>query len=119
MFHDVYCRRRVLVTGHTGFKGSWLFLWLRFLGAHFQGYALPHPSALSAANAPRGAGRDAHDLEDDADILDFPRLREFVATRQPEIVFHLAAQPLVITSYQKPRETYETNVKRYFYQRCL
>lgn len=78
--------RRVLVTGHTGFKGYWLTLWLRWMGARVAGFSLPD------------------------DVRDAAALAEAVQAHQPEAVFHLAAQPLVRVGYQAPAETYATNV---------
>ena len=99
--------RRVLVTGHTGFKGGWLSLWLQALGAKVSGFALPPPTKPSLFDAGRVAeGMDSRfaDLRDAKEVL--------AATRaaKPEIVLHLAAQPLVRQSYADPVETYATNV---------
>lgn len=99
--------RRVLLTGHTGFKGGWLALWLQSMGAHVRGIALApptSPSLFEVANV--GEGMDHHV----ADIRDFEAIRPLVADFRPDIVFHLAAQPLVRLSYQQPVETYATNV---------
>jgi CDP-glucose 4,6-dehydratase len=104
-FDGVYAGRRVLVTGHTGFKGSWLTLWLQQLGAEVYGYSLPPPTAPSHWEL---LDLDIHEAR--ADIRDAERLRRFVAEARPEIVFHLAAQPLVRLSYEQPLETYATNV---------
>jgi CDP-glucose 4,6-dehydratase len=105
MFGDVYRGRRVLVTGHTGFKGSWLALWLRELGAEVFGYALPPATQPNHWDA---LGLDVVDGR--GDIRDGAALRAFVAKARPEIVFHLAAQPIVRLSYREPVETYATNV---------
>jgi CDP-glucose 4,6-dehydratase len=104
-FGDVYRGRRVLLTGHTGFKGSWLALWLQELGAEVCGYALAPPtrpshSALLALRMRSEIG----------DIRDGEHLRRYVAEVKPEIAFHLAAQPLVRRSYEQPVETFATNV---------
>lgn len=100
--------RKVLVTGHTGFKGSWLVLWLRDLGAVVTGYSLPefptNPNLFSLASVTG----DCVDLR--GDISDGEALRKAFADTNPEIVFHLAAQPLVRESYRNPRETWKTNV---------
>ena len=99
--------RRVLVTGHTGFKGGWLSLWLQSLGAKVSGFALPPPTKPSLFDAGRVAeGMDSRftDLRDPQQVLAAARAAE------PEIVLHLAAQPLVRQSYTDPVETYATNV---------
>jgi CDP-glucose 4,6-dehydratase len=99
--------RRVLVTGHTGFKGSWLSLWLHALGAEVTGYALPPPTAPSLFAAAR-IGELVRHVE--GDVRDPAALREAVAEARPQAIFHLAAQPLVRQSYEQPVETYATNV---------
>lgn len=99
--------KRVFVTGHTGFKGSWLCLWLTKLGADVTGYALESPTTPSLfALAKVGELVDSHI----ADIRDAEKLSQVLCEAQPEIVFHLAAQPLVRDSYKIPVETYSTNV---------
>ena len=111
MFGDLFRGRRVFVTGHTGFKGSWLTLWLLDLGAHVTGYALEpptEPSLFGAAGLGELAGERFTDLR--GDVRDLEALRLALAEAQPELVFHLAAQPLVRRSYAEPRETYEVNV---------
>lgn len=99
--------RRVLLTGHTGFKGGWLALWLQELGAEVYGYALPAPVEPSLWQAARLAERVPGTL---ADIRDAQRVAEVVAAFRPEVVLHLAAQPLVRESYRVPADTYATNV---------
>ncbi len=107
-FARFYTGKKVLVTGHTGFKGSWLCIWLRELGAEVYGIALD-PSTPRDNFGLSGIGEKmAADVR--ADIRDGARMQELFAEIQPEIVFHLAAQPLVRLSYEKPVETYETNV---------
>ncbi|GAO01372.1 CDP-glucose 4,6-dehydratase [Anaeromyxobacter sp. PSR-1] len=102
-----YAGRRVLVTGHTGFKGSWLTLWLDSLGAEVTGYALAPAGSPSLYVA---AGVDAACTSVLADVRDAANLAAVVREARPELVFHLAAQPLVRASYQAPVETLETNV---------
>ena len=99
--------RRVLVTGHTGFKGAWLCLWLQKLGASVAGYALP-ASADQSLFALARVGDHLRSVL--ADVRDRRQLAECVASFDPEVIFHLAAQPLVRDSYQQPIETYEVNV---------
>lgn len=99
--------KKVLVTGHTGFKGSWLSLWLQNLGADVTGYALPAPSTPSLFEQAHVADNMTHIV---ADIRDADAIKKAVQQAQPEIVLHLAAQPLVRYSYENPIETYSTNV---------
>ena len=108
IFNNFYKGKRVLVTGHTGFKGSWLSIWLHELGAEIVGVALdPYSERDNFVLSSIGSKIKA-DIR--ADIRDGKRLKEIFAEYQPEIVFHLAAQPLVRLSYDIPVETYEVNV---------
>lgn len=105
LFGGAYCGRRVLITGHTGFKGSWLALWLHELGAEITGVALPpetRPNHWDLLGLPIDDRRI--DIRDDVD------LSSVFDDKGPEIVFHLAAQPLVRRSYREPLETWSTNV---------
>lgn len=100
--------RRVFVTGHTGFKGGWLSLWLQSMGADVHGYALQpptNPSLFNVAGVERGMA--SHTI---GDIRDYESLSAAIARVRPDVVFHLAAQSLVRYSYQQPIETYATNV---------
>jgi len=99
--------RRVLVTGHTGFKGGWLSLWLHQLGADVTGFALPPPTDPSFFEQ-TGLFELLHHIE--GDVRDADAVESAVRAAQPEVVFHLAAQPLVRYSYDHPIETYATNV---------
>ena len=99
--------KKVLVTGHTGFKGSWLSLWLQAMGAEVIGYALAPPTNPSLFEvAEVGSGMTSLI----GDIRDLDKLQAVFTEHQPEIVIHMAAQPLVRYSYQNPVETYSTNV---------
>jgi len=99
--------KKVLLTGHTGFKGSWLAIWLEMLGAEVTGYAL-EPLTPNDNFVLSGIGsRINHHT---GDLRDFERLRNLFDQTKPDIVFHLAAQPLVRLSYDSPKETYDINV---------
>jgi len=99
--------KRVLLTGHTGFKGSWLSLWLQSMGVQVTGFAMApptNPSLFEIAKVAQGMTSVI------GDIRDLAKLQAVFAEHQPEIVIHMAAQPLVRYSYQNPVETYSTNV---------
>jgi len=99
--------KRALITGHTGFKGGWLALWLQRLGAQVLGYSLPAPTQPSLYESARVSESVQGVI---ADIRDFARLEAVFREFAPEVVFHLAAQPLVRASYDDPVETYSTNL---------
>lgn len=99
--------RRVFLTGHTGFKGSWLALWLENLGAIVHGYALaPDPKRSLFCEA----GLELSLTHVEADIRDLPKLRQMIGLFDPQIVIHMAAQPLVMASYREPVDTFAVNV---------
>ena len=106
LFDGVYEGKKVLVTGHTGFKGSWLSIWLIDLGAQVVGYALPPDTNPSIFDATGLRNRLVH-IE--GDVRDYEHLSRVVLEQRPDMVFHLAAQPIVRVSYQQPRYTFETN----------
>lgn len=99
--------KTVLITGHTGFKGSWLTLWLKKLGSRVIGFSkdIPTtPSLFELADVANGINSIQ------GDIRNFNQIQQVIKNTEPEIIFHMAAQSLVRTSYENPRETYETNV---------
>jgi len=105
IFSGIYKNKTVLVTGHTGFKGSWLVLWLKEMGANVVGYSLEAPTT------PNHIGLlDLNIVSIIGDIRDLNKLNSVMNEYKPDIVFHLAAQPLVRLSYENPIDTYETNV---------
>lgn len=106
-FDNFYAGKSVMVTGDTGFKGSWLSIWLTRLGARVAGYALEPPSEPANFAA---CGLGARLRHTHADVRDFDSLASFMREHQPSIVFHLAAQSLVRHSFQHPRETFDVNV---------
>lgn len=105
LFNNTFKDKRILVTGHTGFKGSWLSLWLKLLGAKVTGYSLSVPTEPAHFDL---LGLDITHVT--GDILDEVKLEAVFQKIKPEIVFHLAAQPLVRESYIDPVLTYKTNV---------
>ena len=107
MNQEFWQGKRVLITGHTGFKGSWLSLWLQSMGADVVGYALTpptNPSLFEVANVEQGMTSVI------GDIRDLAHLKAVFFEHQPELVIHMAAQPLVRYSYLEPVETYSTNI---------
>ncbi len=115
MFNNIYSGKRVLITGHTGFKGSWLALWLKELGAEVIGYALQPPTDpnhfdLLTNHHTFSPSQLLEIVSIIGDIRDRERLIKVFCDYQPDIVFHMAAQPLVRYSYKNPVETFETNV---------
>ena len=107
MFGNFFKDKKILVTGHTGFQGSWLTLWLKLLGAKVIGYSLPPPTNPSLF--------ESLELENDithiiADIRNLDELKKTISSNEPNFIFHLAAQSLVRESYEKPIETFSTNI---------
>ena len=107
-FSQVFWKdKRVFVTGHTGFKGSWLSLWLQSLGAKVRGLSLEPPTEPALFNVAHVANGMEHYI---GDIRDFSTVKKQFDEFKPEIVLHMAAQPLVRLSYEQTVETYATNV---------
>ena len=108
MYNNIYQNKKIFLTGHTGFKGSWLALWLTKLGAKVCGYSLApntNPSMFEELNIENKIAKSII-----GDILDEELLEKSIMEFKPDIVFHLAAQPLVRLSYAEPVMTYKTNV---------
>lgn len=103
---DIWNNRRVFLTGHTGFKGGWLAIWLKSLGAQVTGFSLP----ASLHSIYKAAGLSGQYSETLADIRDLELVRKSAIAADPEVIIHMAAQPLVRASYADPIETYSTNV---------
>lgn len=108
MFSDIYKGKTVLVTGHTGFKGSWLSIWLTMMGANVVGFSLDPYSKKGNFEACHLHDKLYADVR--GDIRDFGCLSKTIEYYKPEIIFHLAAQALVRTAYMHPKDTYETNL---------
>lgn len=108
IYNNFYKGKKVLVTGHTGFKGSWLTIWLHELGAEIVGVGLDPYSKRDNYVLSEIGSKIKADIR--ADIRDLNKMKDIFAEFQPEIVFHLAAQPLVRLSYEIPVETYEVNL---------
>ena len=107
MFEHIYRNRTVLITGHTGFKGTWLSLWLNHLGSNVIGYALKPPTQPNLFEL---CALDTKITSIEGDVNGFDHLKSVIQKHKPEIIFHLAAQALVRRSYYEPLETYSTNV---------
>jgi len=107
MFNDVYKNKKVLITGHTGFKGSWLTTWLLKLGADVIGVSKDVPTEPSMFKELKLKEKMKHYQED---IRDLETVKSIVANEKPDFLFHLAAQPIVSTSYQEPIDTISSNV---------
>jgi len=106
-FFDVYKGKKVLITGHTGFKGSWMAIWLKELGAEVYGYALAPYSEMDNFVTTKLKAQIHHR---EGDVRDGDNLKQYFLEVQPDFAFHLAAQPLVLLSYQDPVTTFDTNL---------
>lgn len=107
ILHKNYQGKTVLVTGHTGFKGCWLALWLSELGANVIGYALPPQESPNLFEMTHLKNRI---ISIEGDIRDSKKIQEVIDEHQPEIIFHLAAQAIVLKGYENPKETCDVNV---------
>ena len=107
LFNDIYKDKKVLVTGHTGFKGSWLTIWLIKLGANVVGISKDIPTTPSMFEELQLENKIKHYQED---IRDLSKITQIISDEKPEFLFHLAAQPIVSTSYSNPIETISSNV---------
>jgi len=107
IFKGVYQGKRVLVTGHTGFKGAWLTLWLTQMGADVAGFSkyLPSEPCLFDVLGLKKKIRHFH-----GDVIEFNQIEKVFRAFKPQIVFHMAAQPIVRTAYQDPKKTFDTNL---------
>lgn len=105
---EFWAGRKVFITGHTGFKGSWLTFWLQSLGADVTGYSLAPPTTPALFDILDISASMNCDVR--GDVRNAEAMRDAIAHAQPEVVFHLAAQPLVRASYEAPIETFDTNV---------
>ncbi len=106
-FYNIYKGKKVLITGHTGFKGSWLAIWLKELGAEVYGYALAPYSEMDNFVLCNLENEINHKI---GDVRDGEELKKYFQEVNPEFAFHLAAQPLVLLSYQDPLNTFNTNL---------
>ena len=108
MFNQVYKNKKVLITGHTGFKGTWLSIWLKLLGANLYGISrevLTNPSFYEVSSLKKNFKKEYF-----FDIADYVKLNDTVREIKPDFIFHLAAQSLVSVSYENPLETIKSNV---------
>lgn len=103
---NIFSGKTVLVTGHTGFKGSWLCIWLKELGANVIGYSLPPPTNPSLFEIAQLEQKLIHVV---GDVRNFSKLSETITSYKPQIIFHLAAQSLVLPSFDQPKDTFDIN----------
>ncbi len=106
--HNAFFGKNIFITGHTGFKGSWLAIWLQWLGSRVFGYSLAPPTKPSNFEVSRVRSLLTDNRE--GDVRDGRRLKAAIQTAQPDFIFHLAAQPIVRESFHSPRETWDINV---------
>ena len=104
---EIFRNKKILITGHTGFIGTWMSLWLHLLGANVIGYSQKPPTKPSIFEIVKLKKNITHVI---GDINDFRKLQQTIKTNKPEFVFHLAAQAIVRESYEHPLETFQTNV---------
>ncbi len=107
LFEGAFNDLTVLVTGHTGFKGSWLTCWLTQLGARVVGFSLEEPPTEPSNFEISGMGRHIIDIR--GEINDLDSLQRTIESYQPSLAFHLAAQPIVLRGYKQPKLTFDTN----------
>jgi len=107
MFENIYKDKTIIITGHTGFKGTWLTTWLLKLGANIIGISKDIPTSPSMFNELGLKSKIKHYQED---VRDLAKMVEIVSNEKPDFLFHLAAQPIVSTSYEDPIETISSNV---------
>ena len=107
MFGQIYKNKKILITGHTGFKGGWLSIWLKKLGAEVIGFSLEPPSSPSFFET-TNLQEEIIDLR--KNICSLNSLKIVINNYEPDFIFHLAAQPLVKESYENPCKTFETNI---------
>jgi CDP-glucose 4,6-dehydratase len=107
LFNNTFKNKKILVTGDTGFKGSWMCIWLKELGADVYGYALPPATKKDNFVTTKLSEKINHQ---DGDVRNLEELKNYFTKVQPDVAFHLAAQPLVIESYQNPHYNFETNL---------
>ena len=107
LFNNTFQNKKILLTGHTGFKGSWMAIWLKELGAEVYGYSLDPYTQKDNFVTTKLSSKIQHTI---GDVRDLEKLKKYVAEVKPDMAFHLAAQPLVIESYQNPHYNFETNL---------
>ena len=107
MYKDFWKGKKIFITGNTGFKGSWLSMWLESLEAQVTGYSLPPPTKPNLFESAR-VSNEINYIE--GDVRDLDRLKSAIADNEPDVIIHMAAQPLVRHSYRYPLDTYSTNV---------